>query len=80
MIDINERFQTEKDCYKYCREQEAAALKAGDIPAAIAYAENATRSLREIKKIDKHIQELEQIKFIVVQIECDHEYFMRTRI
>ncbi len=80
MINIFERFQKEKDCYKYCREQEAAALKECDIPSAIAYAENATRSLREINKIESYIEELQQIKFIVVQIENDHEEFMESRI
>ncbi len=80
MINIFERLQKEKDCYKYCREQEAAALKDGNIPAAIAYAENATRSLREISKLEKYIEDLEQIKLIVVQIECDHEEFLGSRI
>ncbi|GAA0344113.1 hypothetical protein [Oceanobacillus sp. FSL W7-1281] len=80
MINIFERFQKEKDCYKYCREQEAAALKECDIPKAIAYAENASRSLKEINKIESYIKELEQIKIVVVAIEQDHHDFMESRI
>ncbi|WP_040985463.1 hypothetical protein [Oceanobacillus jeddahense] len=80
MINIFERFQKEKDCYLYNRELEGVALKAGDNKKAIAYAENATRSLREINKIESYIKELEQIKFIVVQIDNDHEDFVRSRI
>ncbi|WP_193065342.1 hypothetical protein [Oceanobacillus oncorhynchi] len=80
MTNVFERFQKEKDCYLYNRELEGAALKVGDSKKAIAYAENATRSLREINKLEKYIEELEQIKFIVVQIDNDHEEFLESRI
>ena len=80
MINIFERLQKEKDCYKHCRRNEGKALRAGNISKAIVYAENATRSLREISKLEKYIEELEQIKFIVVQIDNDHEEFLESRI
>ncbi|GIO23933.1 hypothetical protein [Oceanobacillus sp. J11TS1] len=80
MKNIFERLQKEKDCYKYCRENEGLALRDGDISKAIVYAENATRSLEEINKIEKYIAELNAIKMIVVAIEQDHEDFLRSRI
>lgn len=80
MTNVFERFQKEKDCYLYNRELEGAALKAGDSKKAIAYAENATRSLREINKLEKYIKELEQIKIVVVAIEQDHHDFIGSRI
>lgn len=80
MVDINEKFQKEKDCYKYCREQESACLNKGNIEAAIAYAENATRSLREIIKLEKYIEELQQIKILVVEIENNRPELLRSRI
>ncbi|GIO25303.1 hypothetical protein [Oceanobacillus sp. J11TS1] len=80
MKNIFERFRDEKSCYIYNRELEGKALKEGNVSKALAYAENATRSLEEINKIEKYIAELNAIKMIVVAIEQDHEDFMRSRI
>lgn len=80
MINIYERFQKEKDCYEYNRILESQALKEKDVSKSIVYAENATRSLREMENLEKYIEELKEIRFIVVQIDNGHQELMRSRI
>ncbi|WP_424475358.1 hypothetical protein [Oceanobacillus kimchii] len=56
IAELLKQLEDEKYCYKYCREQEGKALKAGDLQKAVLYSENANRSLREIKRIDFSIK------------------------
>ncbi|MFD1066649.1 hypothetical protein [Oceanobacillus locisalsi] len=79
-MDINERFQKEKDCYLYNRKLEAKALRSGNAKKALVYAENATRSLEEVMKIEKYMKELKEIKFLVTKIDRYHAAFLESRI
>lgn len=65
MKSLEEQFKEEVDCHNYCMKEAEKRMKKNDFIGAAVFLENATRSLKEMDKLQKQKQDLETGKITI---------------
>lgn len=73
--------QREIDCFEYCSNLADSHFERGQYAEAAAYYDNATRSLRELKRMQEDKQHHDNFSLILEQIKArQHQDFLLIRL
>ncbi|MGJ9460321.1 hypothetical protein [Oceanobacillus sp. CF4.6] len=69
LLADKERAEKEIDCFECCTEQADSNFEIGNYAVAAAYYENATRSLKELARMQEEKKLYDKAWFLLKQIE-----------
>lgn len=65
MNTLTDQFKEEARCHNYCSKEAEKRIKSKDFIGAAVFLENAVRSLKEMEKLQKQKQDLENGKITI---------------